>query len=108
MKKAMMFAMLTVLGAMFLLPAAAQAQSGWYTCTVVSVGPAIDPNTVYVRLTDDGGAFTTTWFTPIAGMDNKMLAIALTAMSGVEMKVRVFLSGTTHGSRINAMYLEQH
>jgi hypothetical protein len=52
-----------------------------YVCQVVQAGVQADPAGVLVLLTDNGGAFTNTWFSvPDAGK-NQALAVALAAIS---------------------------
>jgi hypothetical protein len=68
----------------------------WYTCTVNEAGPADDATetpdgSVYINLTDQGGAFTETWFYCAAGSKSYMLAVALAAISiGAQVEVGAF------------------
>jgi hypothetical protein len=71
----------------------------WYTCTVNEAGPADDATetpdgSVYINLTDQGGAFTETWFYCAAGSKSYMLAVALAAISiGAKVEVGAFPPG---------------
>ena len=68
----------------------------WYTCTVNEAGPADDATetpggSVYINLTDQGGAFSNTWFYCAAGSKSYMLAVALAAISlGAQVEVGAF------------------
>ena len=58
--------------------------SAWstdYTCTVVSAGFNAGTQKLFIKLTDDGAAFTDRMFRAPAGYENEYLATALTAMS---------------------------
>jgi hypothetical protein len=82
----------------------------WYTCTVNNVGPAADgtetpAGTVYVNLTDQGGAFPDgTWFYCQQNSKSHMLAVALAAMSlGAQVQV-----GADPPNAGNAPFTEIH
>jgi hypothetical protein len=98
----MFLVMVAVFGMVALFAGSTHAAPPWYTCTVIQVGPGWGTN--YIRMTDDGGAFTDKWFRPRSDAVKEMLATALTAKSNGE-KVYIYtdLSGTY--PVINAMYL---
>jgi hypothetical protein len=68
------------LGSTVLAAEAAAATS--YTCTISQIGGSVlDTGSIYVRLTDGGGAFTDKPFKIPEGRLNQILAILLTAAS---------------------------
>lgn len=87
-KKKIGLIVLAVLVVTALYTAPAGAAYAWYTCEVVQAGPG--GNTVYVMLTDTGGAFTDKWFQAYSSaMANAQLATALTALTtGQQVYVR--------------------
>jgi len=81
----------------------AYAAKAWYTCTVVQGGPGW--GTVYICLTDDGGAFTNKWFSPRTDSRKEQLATSLTAMSnGQKVWCSIDITKNEYPT-INAMYL---
>lgn len=54
--------------------------STWIVGTVRRAGPA-ENGTIYVALSDNDGAFGSTWFRAEPAVDKEMLATALTAIS---------------------------
>ena len=80
------------------------AWAGNYTCTVVSAGPSSSSDRIFIMLTDEGGAFTDTWFRVSYDREKQFLATALTAMSG-NMKVKVNCNGVEYGI-LHTIYIE--
>jgi hypothetical protein len=80
---------LTTLALCFMLSlvaASAHAAAAWYTCSVVEAGPGW--GATYIRLTDQGTAFTDKWFKPRSDSTKEALATAFTAASnGVFVRV---------------------
>ncbi len=60
----------------------AQAALGWFTVQVIHAGKAGDP-TVLIQLTHNKAfpSFTNKWFRAKLGVENEMLAVALTAIT---------------------------
>ena len=83
-------------------PATAQAE--WYTANITLVGAAY--NTVYIRFTDQGGAFYDKW--TWCGADvtqcNRMMATALAAVQ-MGKPVMVYIDAYQNYPSIVAMYL---
>jgi len=95
--------------AMFLFvvsPPNAQADfSGWATCDVLMAGTIADAEgNSYVRLTDQGGAFTNRFFLLNYDVKKEMLATALTAIS-LDKPARVRISYAEPYSIITHFYL---
>jgi len=86
--KKMLVMMVAVFSMVALLAVNAHAARQWYTCTIVDAGPTWGG--VYLRLTDDGGAFYEKWFQFRPDQEKEMLATALTAMSN-NMKVKALI-----------------
>jgi hypothetical protein len=80
----------------------AQADNGWYVCSVVQCGMG---GSGAVQLTDTAGAFANRWFLIPSATTNQMLAVALTAMAN-NKNVNVFVSSSAAYSNITAIYLE--
>jgi hypothetical protein len=54
----------------------------WYLCEVVRTGPAVDSETMNIRLRELNGKFTgARWFPAAASVKKEMLATALTAIT---------------------------
>lgn len=71
-------------------PTAHAAAPAWYTCTISYAGT--NSGSVYLLLTDQGGAFTNKWFAApgtSTTLQNQMLAVALTAIS-LEKKIYIY------------------
>jgi len=106
MKKKVIFAVvLSVLLLGFLSTKTVHAAYGWYMCTVVATGQG--GGSVYVELTDDGGAFSQMWFVvPAADVttSNRYLALALTALSA-DKKLRIYTDPAMANPIISIAYL---
>ena len=81
---------------------AATASAAWYTCAVNNVGAT--QTGIRVRLTDDGGAFSNTWFEVAPGKDKESMATALTAISTAK-KVLVQLNSVAAFSELLGIYI---
>jgi hypothetical protein len=93
---------LTVMMAMTLFTTPSGATMGWYTCNVICAGPS--GSTIYIKLSDNSGAWSNYWYTPASGQENRMLAIALTALAN-GMKVYVNVDPASSSRTITTMYL---
>jgi len=76
-----------VLMGIYAMPASAALT--WYTVEVVQMGPAYN-GSVYVKLTDTGGAFTNIWFKLYPDQANRQMAVVLTAMTN-SMQLNVLI-----------------
>ena len=75
----------------------------WYTCTVVSAGPAED-GIVYIKLNDVGSKFGDTWFRAAPVIKDNALRVALAAITD-DKKVSATMADIAPYSQINRIYL---
>jgi hypothetical protein len=90
-----------------LLSVPANAENAWYNCNVTQTGPS--GTEVRVLLTDSAAtpAFTSKWFKAPQGQENRMLAVAMAALTG-KKKVAALVDPAADGTpEIAALYLKQ-
>ncbi len=85
----------------------AQAELGWFTAQVLHAGKTNTP-LVLIQLTHKASVprFTNKWFKAKAGIENEMLAVALTALTA-DMLVTVYVDADAPFSEIIRMYLKK-
>lgn len=79
------------------------ANAGWHTCTVNSVGQMGD--LTVIMLTDSGGTFSNAWFQPLSTKSKEMLATAMFAAAN-SRKVIVYLPSTEQYGTIVVLALQ--
>ena len=97
--------LLTVLITTALFTTPSHATAAWYTCNVVYAGTITGGTSGYIQLyltdTATTPAFTKKTFNAVSGMENRMLALALTAMAGgYKLMIYADPSGATSSQRI--------
>ena len=103
--KKMTLMVVVVLSIMVLLATnAISATFNFYSCEVISVGPA--GSTYYIKITDTAAtpAFTNHWYVIPDAFKKEYLAIALTAMAG-NMVVRIKVNPQAQYTDVAAIYL---
>jgi hypothetical protein len=93
-------------GIMCVLTMNAGAQSAWYTCSVVSVGPTAWGTYICLTDTSSSPAFTNRWFQFPPNHAKEMLAVALTAMSN-SMNVTIYSDPEEYFPYLYVIYLNQ-
>lgn len=85
----------------------AQAELRWYTAQIDHAGKVNAPG-VLIQLTDTKAVptFTGKWFKAKSGIENEMLAVALTALTA-DMLVTVYVDADAPFSEIIRMYLKK-
>jgi hypothetical protein len=75
----------------------------WFECRVERVGPGED-GTIWVNLTDTGGAFERVWFVALCSIGLQLLDTALVAVQS-GLVCHVALTGTTDESEIYRLHV---
>jgi hypothetical protein len=100
----MLLIILAVCGVVAFMAVSAHAAAAWYVCSVVEAGPGW--GTTYVRLTDQGTAFTDKWFKPRSDSTKEALATAFTAAAnGTLVRINADINAGTYPT-LNAIYLQ--
>ena len=70
----------------------------WYDCRIESAGPGED-ETIWVKMTDTGGAFKQVWFTALPAIRRQVLETALAALQS-SLICHVGVTGTDDQSHL--------
>ena len=90
-----------------LLSSPASAASAWYNCNVTQAGPSGAEVRVMLTHSATTPAFTSKWFKAPKGMENRMLAVAMAALTN-NKKVAVLVDPAAADiPEIAALYLKQ-
>jgi hypothetical protein len=103
-RKTLILTLIIAIGVVLFSGGSANAEEGWFICTVDAAGP--NQSGIYISLTDTSytQAFKKKWFRSPDNRSNEMLATALTAMTN-NMKVSVVVDSNQVYGDINIMYL---